>query len=233
MVESKNIKLNPRIKDIRAVAQGLLDIEVKRTDIDFIVSHPFTNSIFVGVKGEFVNVLEEPDKWKKFTSEKIKEADLLDLLLMIIPPYQLLFINLIESALSDKELGELIDACWQGVEDISGDVNVSGKDLVKLLKRADKSTLMEQDELDKFNSLPDVIILYRGVTTYNKNRKKAMSWTDDKEKALWFANRFKSDEKELWTITVPKSQILACFNYENEFIVDMFSTKIKVNVEVL
>lgn len=225
--------MNRNIKNIRAVAKNLVDIEIKSTSIDFIVSHPFTNNIIVGVKGSFINILEEPERWRKYLKERIEKASITEILYLMIPPYRLLFIEIISEALSDKEVGELLAEFWQGIEDISGDANVSGKSLVKLLQRADKTTLMDSDELEKYNSLPDIVTLYRGVTGYNKKRVKAMSWTDNKEQALWFANRFQSKEKELWTIKVPKSQILACFSYENEFIVDLYSKRIKRTVEVL
>lgn len=49
---------------------------------------------------------------------------------------------------------------------------------------------MTEDEIETLRSLPETVSVYRGVTSYNAGKVKALSWTLDQKVAQWFANRF-------------------------------------------
>ena len=65
---------------------------------------------------------------------------------------------------------------------------------------------MDESEIQLLNSLPELVTIYRGcVKGLNED---GLSWTLDKAKAKFFANRFSKDgiilERE-----IPKSDIIA------------------------
>lgn len=226
------------LENIKNVAKVLLYTDIQKTQIDFIVTHPFTNTPIVMIKEkgvhELINLTQGDNlkKWRYSVANDIEKAEnTIYILLMMNKPYWLLFINLCRDYISKQELGTILNMFWSQVENISGDTNVSPKELVELFKRSDKTTLMEADELERFNDLPKTITLYRGVTGYNRDKKQALSWTDNIEQAKWFMDRFDVDNKELWTIKAPKEAILACYNSENEFIVDMSKLSRKIEIE--
>ena len=92
---------------------------------------------------------------------------------------------------------------------------------------------MNEEELLVYESLPEEVTVYRGVTSYNRKKEKALSWTLDYEKAVWFANRFSTGTGEVWTMTVPKKRILYYFDgcNEQEAIVDLYRFKGKKEVQ--
>ena len=97
-----------------------------------------------------------------------------------------------------------------------------------------KLTLVDlREELLVYESLPEEVTVYRGVTSYNRKKEKALSWTLDYEKAVWFANRFSTGTGEVWTMTVPKKRILCYFDggSEQEAIVDLYRFKGKKEVQ--
>lgn len=223
---------------VKRIAKALLDLPLQETKINFVVTHPFTNNPVTAIKEENeIKMLDlrNPEDFKvwqeKIKIEIDKAKNTSDILLLMNKPYWLFFLSLSYEYISEKELGEVLGGFWSQVENISVDANVTSKDLVKMFGRADKETLMESDELERYNKLPDTITLYRGVTGYNSAMKQAMSWTDDMNQALWFMNRFNSTGKELWTIEAPKEAVIACFNGEREYIVDLKKVKTKMKVE--
>ena len=222
-----------KIREI-AVSFLYLNIEVDER-IPFVVHHPFTNSsvasIKVNNKLELVDlsIEENQNKWHKQFENVINESSLTQLFMMMNKPYRLTFLKYIMSYISKEDCGTILSTFWSSIEDISGDNNVSTRDIVKIFKYADKKTLLTNDDYDFYKSLPNNIILYRGVTNYNKDRRHAMSYTTDINVAKWFAKRFKP-EGEIWKINIPKSKVLSVINSEEkEVIVDTTkSMKIKI-----
>ena len=106
-------------------------------------------------------------------------------------------------------------------ENPNNDVNVPLKEMVKHFKYCDKSHLMTADELDVYNSMPDEFDVYRGVSIGRV--KEGFSWTRDKEKALWFANRF--GKGYLLKAHVKKTDVFAYYNRrdEDEYVVNAFN----------
>lgn len=177
------------LKQIRDIAITLLYTDIHPTNIPFIATHPFTNNYHVTIPNqegqpEWVDLHEEEkaDVWRRFIKTLIKNSTMQEILLMINYQYALTYIKYCADCLNDKELGEALGFIWDSIENISGDVNVSSKELVKMFKRADKYSLMSPEDYAVYESLPDEIVVYRGVTDYNKKYTKAMSWTLDKKK---------------------------------------------------
>ncbi len=60
-----------------------------------------------------------------------------------------------------------------------------------MFRSADKSLLMTTEERKWLDELDDPVTVYRGVMPYNAKCVKAMSWTLDCDKALWFTLRLR------------------------------------------
>ena len=78
-----------------------------------------------------------------------------------------------------------------------------------------------QEEREQLEELDDTVTVYRGVTSYNADNIKALSWTLDYKTAEWFAHRFDEDGT-VYEAQIPKQHIYALFNGrgESEVIVD-------------
>lgn len=85
-----------------------------------------------------------------------------------------------------------------------------------LFERADRDKLLKAgDPLPG----PGPFTLYRGVAGHGAFRKvRGISWTEDFEKALWFAQRFKIilDKPMVYETVVQREQILAYSNSRGE-----------------
>lgn len=75
---------------------------------------------------------------------------------------------------------------------------------------------MKKDDYNTWQRLPDSLKIYRGVGV--SRNEKGLSWTNDKNTALWFAQRFNYGDKHGYLLegTVCKKDILAYFNTRNE-----------------
>ena len=216
------------IEKIRQNAIMLLYLDIKPTEIDFIASHPFTTSWFVINGNRMLDLHKEEDlnEWRTSVEKLVNKLDLFHIVNMVNKVYRLFFLKLSKEYISAKDMGECLQSAWQNAENISTDPNVSGQDLVKMFKMADKTSLMTKEEREYMESLSDSITVWRGVSDYNKNKEKALSWTVNKDKAIWFATRFDSNG-ELWETTIPKNRVLACFttngtDSEGEVIVNLY-----------
>lgn len=76
---------------------------------------------------------------------------------------------------------------------------------------------MEQNERLALNAMPKTFTIYRGVGHVEASR--GMSWTTDRERAIWFARRFAADDKRtplLITANVRRIDVLAHYLGRNE-----------------
>lgn len=120
-----------------------------------------------------------------------------------------------------KDFSKFLGEMWTLIESPSHAPNVTNKQLVNYFKQADKEYVMNQEELNLYNSLPDEITIYRGVEKNKKNSAKALSWTLNKDKAKWFATRYE-DKGTMFTAKIKKEDVLAYFNSrkEEEVVID-------------
>ena len=80
---------------------------------------------------------------------------------------------------------------------------------------------MDQEEYTQFQNLDDVVTVYRGVTSYNANNIKALSWTLNREVAEWFVHRY-GEDGIVYEAQINKEHTYALFlgRNEEEVIVD-------------
>ena len=103
----------------------------------------------------------------------------------------------------------------------NNDHNVSKRELVALFKSVSPQYLMDQDEYQVYQSLGDIVTVYRGVALSNKTSVKALSWTLDYKTAEGFAHPF-GKEGTVYKAQIQKKHIHAYFagRNESEVIVD-------------
>ena len=80
------------------------------------------------------------------------------------PPYYLTFIKFAASALSEKDLGQLLSTAWTQEECPNQDCNVSKRELVALFRSVPPESLMDEEERAAHQALEDTVTVYRGVT---------------------------------------------------------------------
>lgn len=223
------------IEHIRRAAKTLLYLDIAPTRIPFVATHPFTDTWNAGwrtteKKDDTFEIIDLHDKdkqkeWRKVVSGEIDTGNLTDILFIITKPYRLLFLKMILPFISDLDLGECLSCAWVSVENISKDCNVNGSELVTMFKRADKTTLMTDEERKCLDNLDEEVTVWRGVTDYNKGRRKALSWTLDYQKAQWFALRY-TKAGTVREVTVPRKRVLAYFSGrgEREIILNLYGT---------
>lgn len=235
---------NTNLEEVKRVAKAFLYMDVEEfPDVPFFVQHPIFESAFQPIidksidytslsskenNAEFVNILEDEEGLEKVRlhiSNRIdNEKSLLGIMIIIRKPYQLTFLRFIKEYLSEKDFGKYFAEAWVTSEDPNNDINVPIEMSIKWFRKCNKSFLMTRDELNYFNSLPGKLEVFRGVSI--GRNPKGLSWTHNKEKAIWFAHRFdklsKNGEKGYVLSTiVSKKDILAYFNRgEDEIVID-------------
>lgn len=212
------------LENIKERAKGLLDTSLIETNLSpMIVSHPFTKYgiLLIPDNGETtqINIVENKTafvKWKNLMAEQIDNAEsVYHIYWLLNDAYALYFFDYISELLSPQDYSQLLASTWINSEYANCDANINKKELLKHFQNADKQYLLKEEELKVLQSLEDKVTIYRGVTPYNKNNIKALSWTLDFDTARWFANRFRSKGK-VYSATIDKSHIYAYFNGKNE-----------------
>lgn len=238
----KTTEIQTDIEFARLVACMLVDIDIKETEILFVATHPFTDSWIRPVKKSSnirdISLMDLHDKeaqgaWKKGLKEIINQSDFFEILYLMNTPYILFFLNKVSPHLSDKDLAKALRSCWVRIECISSDCNINIKDIVSLFKRADKATLMDDEEREWIERQEEEVTLYRGVTPLNRKYKNALSWTNDYKTAVWFANRncYSVGVGEVWELIVPKKNILCRFtSRESEVVINPYGLKSQIKV---
>ncbi len=92
--------------------------------------------------------------------------------------------------------------------------------------RRGRRSLMDEDDRKVFDELPDEVTVYRGcqevLETWPHHNREGMSWTLSKEKAEWFAKRFKREHSLVLTGVCQKEDIIAVLlgRGEEEVLID-------------
>jgi len=116
----------------------------------------------------------------------------------------------LQNILSEQEYINVVKDWYTQTEIVYQDLQL-WIDTFKSIKNT--KLLMDYDELNYFNNLPEKIVIYRGGVS-----KRGISWTLNKDIAEWFANRFKDINKggQLFEKKVFKNDCIAYFNDREE-----------------
>ena len=141
---------------VKLVAHTLLDVQIQETALSpVIVSHPFTNSGISALRNEdgnlsmvdLINNSDDCTRWRRKVGEQIDSAkNVHQIFVLFNPPYYLTFIKFAASALSEKDLGQLLSTAWTQEECPNQDCNVSKRELVALFQSVPPESLMDEEE---------------------------------------------------------------------------------------
>ena len=211
------------LESIKDVAISFLYIEVSETDFSpIVVSHPVFESgiLYTPHTQKMVNILEDKDGFQEILDHYEKrirnENSLVGIYMIIRGTYRLAFFKYIKDYLSTKDYAKYLADAWITSENPNQDVNVSLDEAARLFQKANKKFLMDKKEYEVYSSLPETFTVYRGVA--RGRNPKGMSWTQNKDTAEWFSNRFNIGDEVgyVQAATAHKKDVLAYFNGRNE-----------------
>jgi hypothetical protein len=125
-------------------------------------------------------------------------------------PYRLDALLRIVEHLSDTEYWQLVGQFWTDSENIRQ--NFKEWRALWSSQRPGREQAMDDEEQAFLAQLPETVTIYRGYQ-YAASRR-GMSWTLDRDRAVWFARRFADHRKmqpKLATASVKRSNICAYF----------------------
>lgn len=222
------------LSKIKQIATGFLELDIVPDDlIPGIVHHPFISNNFIYNPSNPQNkiILLFTDTGELFepaynvfvteTKNKIEQArSYFDIFVLVTKSYKSAFLLYSFQYLDKQDLGKYLKEVWLSCDYVNIDKNVSKSKYASLFKKADKHTLMDDEEYEIFTNMPDTITLYRGINKTSKHPMDGMSWTSNLETAFWFANRFSNQDGIVYVLNVPKKYVLAYFSHEEEYVVD-------------
>ena len=100
--------------------------------------------------------------------------------------------------------------------DIEDSFNVFDEMYIEFLEETATEEAEDIQELLAKVGDKDTLTIYRGETEHSTPYEQALSWTLDKEKADWFANRFESERPITYKAKVKTDYILAYDNGREE-----------------
>lgn len=240
--------------------QGCKDIATLMTQVEPVINeaypvmlaiHPFSAYRIIHIPPEefdpnnlptpemvdIISDLEGRKRWQKSLMERIDKAPKVEYILFLLNgPYLMNYLRLIEKYIySEEKLADLLKYCWTNQE--FPNWNERGQSLrtcLRLFKKA-KHYIMDEDERDIFDSLPEEITIYRGQYNDGKHKDRpypALSWTTDSDRAFWFVTHRYSPNGIMYKAQIKRKDVVCYLNNrgEQELIIDY--TKI-YNVEVM
>ncbi len=212
------------LNGVKSIAKQLVMVRLHLTEFSpVVVQHPFTSSGMVATPSDegicLMNITESDavfSRWQDFMKAQIDHAkNAYQIYMMTNKPYALTFLKMATPYLSQKDFSEILSDAWVRSENPNLDPNVTTSKLISMFKKADPEILMDDEEREQLAELDDTVTIYRGVTSYNADNIRAMSWTLDQKTAEWFAHRFDEDGT-VYEAQIPKQHILALFNGRGE-----------------
>lgn len=225
------MKRKTDMQALKQLAKTFLLFDPVDTDYaPIVIKHPFTDSGIVALPktdGDpgIGNIIENPEDlkaWRKQQSKIIEQAETpFQIAFRITNSYAFGFLKYAEPLLSKEDLSQLLAYMWIHTEAPNSDPNLSKTKLVSMFKAADPTVMMDDEDYLQFKTLDENLTVYRGVTSFNADNIKALSWTLDPDKAFWFAHRF-GEEGTVYEAQISKEHVYAFFGCrgESEVIVD-------------
>lgn len=216
---------------LKQLAKSLLFFDPVDTEYaPLVIKHPFTDSGIVALPQSdgslgIGNILENPEDlkaWRKQQAKIIDQAETpFQIAFRITNSYAFGFLKYAQPHLSKDDLSQLLAYMWIHTEAPNSDPNLSKAKLVSMFKAADPTVIMNDEDYLQFKTLDENLTVYRGVTSFNADNIKALSWTLDPDKAFWFAHRF-GENGTVYEAQISKEHVYAYFGGrgESEVIVD-------------
>lgn len=178
-----------------------------------IIRHPLVMWIGPVTDIDLINNLL--DNKRKATEEALDKCEWSRFIYLHERPYRfdaLHFVLNTFDEITDDEYWSLVSDVWIDTENAWQNVGswteLFGSD------RASQHSLMNEEELKLFASLDDTLTIYRGCR--KDVNEEGLSWTLDRSRAQWFADRHGHDDRTLLTREISKSEVIAVFTRRGE-----------------
>lgn len=210
--------------EIRRIAKSFLMMDPVETEFSpLVIIHPFTNSgivpVPVGKSYKLLDISKDKDgfrEWQKNMSEYLDGlTSPLMILTMMNKSYGIVFLHYTKDYLSEKDYSEMLCSAWLRAENPNRDINVTQSELLNMFSCTRPEYLMDEEELEQLAEIDSPVTVYRGVTSYNADNVRAMSWSLSYDTAEWFSRRF-GEDGVVYEAQIPKEHIFALFNGRNE-----------------
>lgn len=166
-------------------------------------------------------------KYKDYLqSNLVLTEDIYTIIQCIRPEYRLFIFNEIKDLLNDKEYVLALKYAYTKTSGINtNESKLSTDEVLYLFKNANLKELIGVD-YKRYIKLPDIVNIYRGTSC--KANYNAISWTIDRNRAIWFYKKYKS-KGTVYKAKIKKQDIIcyldksACLekevivNYKNIF----------------
>lgn len=123
-----------------------------------------------------------------------------------------------QNDLDDKDYGKFLINAYVNQDYISVPIDILNALFTS--DRVDKTTLMDEDELIKFNNLPNEVTIFRAMTLDEfKSGNFRFSWTLNRDIAEDFLSRntlLSGKKCVIHKMVIPKSEVIAYINARNE-----------------
>ena len=140
-------------------------------------------------------------------------------MMMLCAPYRFTFLKYAKPYLSKEEFDKTLARCWITCENPNQDKNVQIRTFIGWFKKADKKTIMNEEEYEYYRNLPDIVEVYRGVAV-SRAEQEGLSWTCKYETAEWFSRRFDNEAESKYGYIlkgrINKEDVFAYFNSRGE-----------------
>jgi hypothetical protein len=173
--------------------------------------HPLVKEF--GVDSERAALQNRIYRWKcAAVKAALDERDMQKYILLHERAYRLGAFCFIADRVDDRHYWELLSDVWEDSNNIWQ--NRAAWRAVWKSERPMKRFAMRDEERRRFDDLDDLITVYRGQPP--RPRTREMSWTLDRDVAVWFAKRWSRNGGFLLTGTVAKADIHAFKNGRQE-----------------
>ena len=178
------------IKVIKEIAIQLIYIEPQPISDSYFCKHPYISHSVISLPStnESFNIFQDIEKyrlWQEEFAEDIRQRKNAYFIACLVRTYYMpMFFESIKDYLSEKDFARILADYWAAY----GIIDAPKEKFLPWFLEADKLYLMSKREQNKFNALPDMVTIFRGVD--NPEYEYGFSWTLDKNIAIWFANRY-------------------------------------------
>jgi hypothetical protein len=185
------------------------DLAVCVYDSDFlgqVLKHPLVFAVpYHPQQNAYLNQCY--DAKQRAIAEAIADSDWSSFLWMHERPYRVEAFFEIQHELDDHAYWDRLGTLWTDSENIYENLDV----WVDLLDsdRPGRDHMMDDEERAALAAMPDTITVWRGHSDINAD---GWSWTTDRDRAVWFANRFTVMENRnpyVTEATVAKTDVIA------------------------
>lgn len=216
---------------IRNVAKSMVDweLEVTKREPLNIVHHPFWDSDVItwkysDEKFEFYYILEDPEGLaiSRERMKKILDAatTIDDILPRIKDRYLLVFLHLIERYMSRSDFVRVLRDIWTTVDIINIVGNpYSIQDLVNIVRSCNLLDIMDEEDYNFYQRLPEELTIYRGFIKYSEEDIYHISWTLDLDVAISTVKQLYENTIEVcvaYEAKINKKDVLAYFSDRND-----------------